>query len=97
MINSRYSTSANRISHNYLCKPDRHQGWARSTELVDIDWVICPLLVEAEGLWDLDCGEPLCRCEPTPYRKQNPLSLNTKAHIHSWLEEIQGELVVKYI
>lgn len=76
MINSRYSTRANLISHNYLCKPDRHQGWARNTEPVATDWVICPLLFEAEGLWKLYCGELLCRCIQSPYREQNPFYLN---------------------
>lgn len=62
---------ANLISHNYLCKPDRHQGWPRNTELVDTDWVICPLLFRAEGLWELHRGEPLCRCTPTSKESKN--------------------------
>lgn len=78
------------ISHNYLCEHDRHQGWLRNTELVDTDWVICPLLFEAEGLWELYCGELLCRCIPAPYRKHNSFYQNTLSHIHFWFEESEG-------
>lgn len=37
--NSRYNR-ANRISRNYLCEPDMHQGWCRNTGSVDTDWGI---------------------------------------------------------
>lgn len=77
MINGRSAAGANWISHNYLCKRDRHQGGRlRNVEPADTDWVICPLCFCAGGLWELGHGEPLCRRKPTETKRTYPETAN---------------------
>lgn len=68
----------NLISHNYLCKCDKHHGRPGCTGALDTDWVICPDTLWAERSFSagVNQGE----------KKQKLCYLNTRTQVHWWFE-----------